>query len=54
MFERIPNKYVLHENYAVGATGTGAEYIIDIDDYYKIKNFTCYSHKNRIYFHKGK
>ena len=51
MFKQIPNEYELHEDYAIGTTGSGEKYIVDIEDYYRIKDWTCYSHRGRIEFH---
>lgn len=51
MFKRVPNEYELFEDYAVGTTGTGEKYIVDLEDYYRIKDWTCYAHKGRIEFH---
>ncbi len=54
MFKRIPNEYELFEDYAIGTTGTGVKYIIDIEDYYKVREWTCYSTKSGIDLHVGK
>lgn len=54
MFKQVPNEYELFEDYAVGTTGTGEKYIIDIDDYEKVKQWTCYHQRGHIYLHIGK
>lgn len=48
MFVRKPNVYYKENDYYIGTLGNGQKYKVDAEDYYRIKDYTCYPNKTQV------